>query len=194
MRARRIATHVVKWSQLRRRGVLARRAGHAAAIQQTWDLLHLELEDRGKKRTPRVSWLSSTIRPALRAQPLTREAHIPHCTTNPYRKSTHTAHCRPHCTWIAHMDGHTPHRHTLLGSSLSSALWAVPISLFLSLHLFNFFWQVSHFRMWSSAPFALDLSSCCRRMSAGADPRASGNERDGLSTRHSLSFTRAPHC
>ena len=33
--------------------------------------------------------------------------------------------------------------------------------LFLYLHLFSvFFWQVSHFRMWSSAPFALNLSSC----------------------------------
>ena len=62
----------------------------------------------------------------------------------------------------------------------------MPISLSLSLHLFSFFWQVSHFRIWSSAPFALDLSSCCRRMSAGADPRASGKERDGLSTRHSV--------
>ena len=77
-----------RWSQLRRRGVLARSAGHAAprpGYSTDVDLLHLELEDRGKKRTLRLlSGVSSRIRPALRAQPLTREAHIPHCTTNPY--------------------------------------------------------------------------------------------------------------
>ena len=32
--------------------------------------------------------------------------------------------------------------------------------------------------MWSSAPFALNLSSCSRRRSAGADLRASGRERE----------------
>ena len=53
----------------------------------------MELEDRGKKRTLRfLSAFPLEIRPALRAQPLTREAHIPHCTTNPYpEKHTYAA-------------------------------------------------------------------------------------------------------
>jgi len=114
----------------------------------------------------------------------------PSCAHNTYHNrpkpgSTHT--------WIAHMDG-----HSRLTPSLTDTLYSGLISfecserrrfLSLSLHLFSFFWQVSHFRIWSSTPFALDLSSCCRRMSAGADPRASGIEGGGLSTRHSP----APH-